>query len=104
MARHTNNVLNETTDVTWVAAPTNVTVAGTTDSLGPLDPGIYHLISTTACYIRQGVAAVEAAATDHYLPAGQERIFRVTAAAVDGYVAALQKAAGGVLSVHQIGA
>lgn len=52
-----------------------------------------------ACYVRLGGGSVEAAATDHYVPAGVYLYFRVDHTTT--HIAAIRSSAGGSLKVSE---
>ena len=68
---------------------TKISSSGTTARNGAaLASGLYLLCASAACHYRQGSSAVEAAATDYYLPAGADRLLSVDDAS-DSYVAVI---------------
>ncbi len=83
----------------YTAQPITVLLSGSTNRSAELPPGIYSLISTTACHFRQGGSTVNATTADHYLPANLVTLMAVDSNAA-GYVAGIQASAGGTLFIH----
>lgn len=70
-------------------APVNVTISAATARSAQLAVGDWYLIASNDCNVRQGGAAIEAAATDHFVPYGVEFLIRVTTADSDDRVAVI---------------
>jgi len=86
----------------WTSAPVEITVAGTSDvNAADLDPGLYRVISTTACYFLAGTSASTATTSSHFLPAGIPEYAWVDGSDTTRF-AVIQKSAGGIFQIHRI--